>query len=135
MSMSQQVSSEVQAVVSLTDSQTEHSPSHIAADAAATSLPAMQDSVVNESFDDYAGNTTLPHDTSFQQLLDHGSTQESSAQTDPVTIIIGDASFLVKKVFNFCFKWAVHAYNVDLPLCIIMSRVNYKVITRTISFL
>jgi len=98
--MSQQVSSEVQAVVTLTDSQTEHSLSHISADTAATSLPVMQDSAVNESFDEYAGNTTLPHDTSFQQLVDHSLMQDSSAQTDPVTIIIGDASFLVKKVHN-----------------------------------
>jgi len=99
--MSQQVSSEVQAVVTLTDSQTEHSLSHIDADIPVTSLPEAQELPVNESFDDYAGNTTLPHDTSLQQLVDHGLTrdsQDSSAQTDPVTIIIGDASFLVKKV-------------------------------------
>jgi len=101
MSMSQQVSSEVQAVVALTDSQTEPCLSDISTDVTETSLPAMQNLAVNESFDDYAGNTTLPHDTSFQQLLDHGLTQDSSSQTDPVTIIIGDASFLVKKVKSF----------------------------------
>jgi len=98
MSMSQQVSSEVQAVVTLTDSQTEHSLSHINDGVPATSVPETQDLPVNESFDEYAGNTTVPHDTSFQQLVDQGSVQDSSAQTDPVTIIIGDASFLVKKV-------------------------------------
>jgi len=101
MSMSQQVSSEVQAVVTLTDSQTEHSLSHVAlSDDHAASLPAAQDSTVNESFDDFAGNTTLPQDTSFQQPVDHNLMQDASAQTDPVTIIIGDASFLVKKVKN-----------------------------------
>jgi len=99
--MSQQVNSEVQAVVTLTDSQTEHCLSHISTDVTETSLPAMQNLAVNESFDDYAGNTTLPLDTSFQQLVDHGLTQDSSTQTDPVTIIIGDASFLVKKVKSF----------------------------------
>jgi len=100
--MSQQVSSEVQAVVSLTDSQAQHSLSHApASDDAATSLLATQDSAVNESFDDFAGNTTLPNDTSFQQSVDQSLKQDASAQTDPVTIIIGDASFLVKKVQNF----------------------------------
>jgi len=105
MSMSQQVSSEVQAVVSQTDSQTEHSLSHITDDAPVTSLPSTQDlAAINESFDDFAaGNTTLPHDTSFQQLLERGPpVQDSSSQTDPVTIIIGDASFLVKKV-HYCW--------------------------------
>jgi len=104
--MSQQVSSEVQAVVTLADSQTEHSPSHFIADVPAASVPAaLEESTVNQSFDDYTGNITLPHDASFQQLVDHGSMQDSSAQTDPVTIIIGDASFLVKKVqHDFCFQ-------------------------------
>jgi len=102
MSMSQQVSSEVQAVVTLTDSQTEHSLTHDAVSDDLTSLPPTQDSAVNESFDDFAGNATLPHDTSFQQPVDHSLTQDASAQTDPVTIIIGDAGFLVKKVLNFC---------------------------------
>lgn len=104
MSMSQQVSSEVQAVVTLIDSQTAHSPSHFSADVPASSLPATQDSAVNASFDDYAGNTTLSLDTSFQQLADDSLTQDASAQTDPVTIIIGDASFLVKKVRKFCLN-------------------------------
>jgi len=103
--MSQQVSSEVQAVVSQTDSQTEHDLSHITDDV--PSLPAAQDlAAVNESFDDFAaGNATLPHDTSFQQLLEHGPVQDSSSQTDPVTIIIGDASFLVKKVQSCSHVW------------------------------
>jgi len=94
--MSQQVSSEVQAVVTMTDSQTEHSLSHL--DVADTSLPATQNSAVNESFDDFAANTTLSQDTSFHQPVDNSSVLDSSSQTDPVTIIIGDASFLVKKV-------------------------------------
>lgn len=98
MSMSQQVCSEVQAVVTLTDSQTDHDLSHIDADVPTASLPATQDSVINESFDDFPGNVTLPLDTSLQQSLDHGLMQDVSSQTDPVTIIIGDASFLVKKV-------------------------------------
>lgn len=96
--MSQQVSSEVQAVVTLTDSQTEHSLSHITA--VSHEPLASQDSAVNESFDEYAGNVTLPHDASFQQLVDETLPQDASAQTDPVTIIIGDASFLVKKVLH-----------------------------------
>jgi len=97
--MSQQVSSEVQAVVTMTDSQTEHSLSHLdVADVADTSLPATQNSAVNESFDDFAANTTLSQDTSFHQPVDNSSVLDSSSQTDPVTIIIGDASFLVKKV-------------------------------------
>jgi len=100
--MSQQVSSEVQAVVTVTDSQTEHSPSHAAlSDDLTASLPTMHDSTINESFDDFAANTTLPHDTSFQQPVGHSLTEDASSQTDPVTIIIGDASFLVKKVHNF----------------------------------
>jgi len=114
MSMSQQVNSEVQAVVTLTDSQTEH----VAADIDA-SLVATQSSAINESFDDYAGNTTLPHGTSLQHL---GDQQDSSSQTDPVTIIIGDASFLVKKVLNFINC----NYNIMILTAVKFSRFHLK---------
>jgi len=112
MSMSQQVSTEVQAVVTLTDSQTECSLTHAAVSGdIATSLPATQDSTANESFDDFAANTTLPHDTSYQEPVDCSLMQDASAQTDPVTIIIGDASFLVKKVQNVCIYVRMSAFS------------------------
>lgn len=117
MSMSHQVSTEIQAVVALTDAETEPIPSDIGSDVPATSEPSLRDfAVINESFDDFAGNTTLSQDTSFQHLEDNGLSQDSSTQTDPVTIIIGDASFLVKKVRHSCFYVVYLCFDQLMPL-------------------
>lgn len=91
----------------LHDSQTECDFAYtIAPDTEASSscneLTSSQNSVLNQSFDEF-GTSLLPQtvaDTSLPTVLEQHPTVDGSSQTDPVTIIIGDASFLVKKVIH-----------------------------------
>ena len=102
--MSQQVDGEVQAVAELNDSQTEcdiaPSAPKVESSSSETELLASQGSETNRTFDDF-GTSLLSQsvvDASFSTAIEHHLTMDGSSQTDPVTIIIGDASFLVKKV-------------------------------------
>jgi len=104
--MSQQVHGEPQAVALPSDSpQTEcREPDSLPKVEASSSetglLSASQGSVANQTFDEL-GTSLLSQsvvDASFSTAIEHHVTMDGSSQTDPVTIIIGDASFLVKKV-------------------------------------
>ena len=100
--MSQQEEKFVQAVVLLNDSQTEFDPPSLEAEVA--SLAAMNhDFVANQPFEEL-GTSILSQsvvDASFTTAVEGHLMIDGSSQTDPVTIIIGDASFLVKKVGLF----------------------------------
>jgi hypothetical protein len=93
--------------VELNDSQTECDlpiivVPNIEASDSCNELPSIQDSVVNQSFDEF-GSSLLSQtvaETSLPTVLEQHPTIDGSSQTDPVTIIIGDASFLVKKVID-----------------------------------
>jgi hypothetical protein len=91
-----------QAVADATDSHTVYDPP-VQVMKAAPSLSA-HDTTINESFDDYGPHDVI--DSLLSQTFDSDRNRggdavcDASAQTDPVTIIIGDASFLVNKLKN-----------------------------------
>jgi hypothetical protein len=93
----------VQAVAELNDSQTgcDRTPApNVESSTSETELPASQGSEANRTFDEFSTSVLSQSivDASFSTAVEHHLTMDGSSQTDPVTIIIGDASFLVKKV-------------------------------------
>lgn len=104
LSMSLQADGEVQAVVELTDSHTECEPLVLSAAATDSSANGVVQNAAAVVADDACQelNTSLLSqsiiDASFTTAVEHHAVADGSSQTDPVTIIIGDASFLVKKV-------------------------------------
>ena len=83
----------------------------------------------NESFDDFANST---HDNTFTderedvelprqvKVARDAETKDGMAQTDPVTIIIGDASFLVKKLKSSAVspsKVTTSGNEIEIELC------------------
>ena len=100
--MSQQTDSESQTDVASSDVLVESKAASSVSDTqlSAGGLLSSQDTVANESFDEF-GTSLLSQtigDTSFVTGLERPLVTDGFSQTDPVTIIIGDASFLVKKV-------------------------------------
>jgi hypothetical protein len=110
--MMQHADGAVQAVVEVSNSQTEYETPSVLPDTEApgscNELPSSQESVVNlnQSFDEVGAALLSQNvdDTSLITVLERQPTIDGSSQTDPVTIIIGDASFLVKKVSQLIYR-------------------------------